>query len=110
MTIEEIIADWKRELENPIFSGGWTNGYYSEMARCLDDLKKSIGMARCLDDLKKAIESDKRWVYCPKCMKKVKVSSKATICPDCLSKYETDAPEWWKKMKQSIGSDKGGST
>lgn len=42
MSIDKIIIQWEKELENPILSGGWTNGYYSGMVRCLDDLKKAI--------------------------------------------------------------------
>ena len=41
MNLEELICTWENELKHPILSGGWCNGYYAGLARCLKDLKET---------------------------------------------------------------------
>jgi len=44
-------------------------------------------------------------LYCPSCMKIVKKHPSISHCPDCGTQYETEIPEWWRKMKESLESD-----
>jgi len=48
-------------------------------------------------------------VYCPKCMKEVKKHPSITHCLDCGSKYESESPTWWKRIKKAVESDRSGN-